>query len=126
MLHRCMAWRHDIGTSQRCQLSLRHAVQVYGLEQENWDKSALSIVVVGASGDLAKKKIYPALFALYVEVGLVIVMCAVLCQSACCMKAVPAVAALWPAWCEEVSAGSWDIPVAPVHGAGQGWQLGTS
>eukprot|EP00891_Asterochloris_glomerata_P002233 jgi/Astpho2/2233/fgenesh1_pm.00040_%23_32_t len=43
------------------------SVQVYGLEPENWDKSALSIVVVGASGDLAKKKIYPALFALYVE-----------------------------------------------------------
>ncbi|KZV54326.1 hypothetical protein F511_03581 [Dorcoceras hygrometricum] len=29
--------------------------------------SALSIVVVGASGDLAKKKIFPALFALYYE-----------------------------------------------------------
>ena len=27
----------------------------------------MSMVVVGASGDLAKKKIYPALFALYVE-----------------------------------------------------------
>lgn len=40
---------------------------MYGLEQENWDQSALSIVVVGASGDLAKKKIYPALFALFYE-----------------------------------------------------------
>lgn len=27
----------------------------------------LSVVVLGASGDLAKKKIYPALFALYYE-----------------------------------------------------------
>jgi glucose-6-phosphate 1-dehydrogenase len=27
----------------------------------------LSIVVLGASGDLAKKKIFPALFALYYE-----------------------------------------------------------
>lgn len=27
----------------------------------------LSIIVVGASGDLAKKKIFPALFALYYE-----------------------------------------------------------
>ncbi|KAL8482058.1 hypothetical protein ACS0TY_028270 [Phlomoides rotata] len=31
------------------------------------DKSTLSITVVGASGDLAKKKIFPALFALYYE-----------------------------------------------------------
>lgn len=29
--------------------------------------STLSITVVGASGDLAKKKIFPALFALYYE-----------------------------------------------------------
>ena len=29
--------------------------------------SKLSITVVGASGDLAKKKIFPALFALYYE-----------------------------------------------------------
>ena len=29
--------------------------------------SSLSVVVVGASGDLAKKKIFPALFALYYE-----------------------------------------------------------
>lgn len=43
------------------------ASQVYNIEKENWDQAALSMVVVGASGDLAKKKIYPALFALYVE-----------------------------------------------------------
>lgn len=30
-------------------------------------ESTLSITVVGASGDLAKKKIFPALFALYYE-----------------------------------------------------------
>jgi glucose-6-phosphate 1-dehydrogenase len=29
--------------------------------------STVSITVVGASGDLAKKKIFPALFALYYE-----------------------------------------------------------
>ena len=29
--------------------------------------SSLSVVVVGASGDLAKKKIFPAMFALYYE-----------------------------------------------------------
>ena len=40
---------------------------VYGLKEENWNKSFLSICVVGASGDLAKKKIFPALFALYIE-----------------------------------------------------------
>ncbi|KAJ6705139.1 GLUCOSE-6-PHOSPHATE 1-DEHYDROGENASE 2 CHLOROPLASTIC [Salix purpurea] len=32
------------------------------------DESTVSITVVGASGDLAKKKIFPALFALYYEV----------------------------------------------------------
>ncbi|KAH7622019.1 hypothetical protein Ndes2526B_g02844 [Nannochloris sp. 'desiccata'] len=42
-------------------------MNVYGLEEENWDKSALSICVVGASGDLAKKKIFPALFALHYQ-----------------------------------------------------------
>ncbi|KAK9829954.1 hypothetical protein WJX72_008851 [[Myrmecia] bisecta] len=40
-------------------------MQAYGLEPQDWTKSALSIVVVGASGDLARKKIYPSLFALY-------------------------------------------------------------
>lgn len=35
-------------------------------EPENGD-CTLSITVVGASGDLAKKKIFPALFALYYE-----------------------------------------------------------
>ncbi|CAK0785009.1 glucose-6-phosphate 1-dehydrogenase [Coccomyxa viridis] len=33
----------------------------------DWTQETLSVVVVGASGDLARKKIYPALFALYVE-----------------------------------------------------------
>lgn len=42
-------------------------MQVYGLKEEDWGQSALSICVLGASGDLAKKKIYPALFALYYE-----------------------------------------------------------
>jgi hypothetical protein len=42
-------------------------VQAYGIEVEDWHRSALSVVVVGASGDLAKKKIFPALFALYHE-----------------------------------------------------------
>lgn len=40
---------------------------MYGLQEENWSQCALSICVVGASGDLAKKKILPALFALYYE-----------------------------------------------------------
>jgi glucose-6-phosphate 1-dehydrogenase len=31
------------------------------------DEASVSITVVGASGDLAKKKIFPALFALYYE-----------------------------------------------------------
>lgn len=33
----------------------------------NKDDSTVSITVVGASGDLAKKKIFPALFALFYE-----------------------------------------------------------
>lgn len=37
--------------------------------------STLSITVVGASGDLAKKKIFPALFALYYEDCLPEVLC---------------------------------------------------
>ena len=40
---------------------------MYGLKEENWNEAALSLCVVGASGDLAKKKIFPALFALYYE-----------------------------------------------------------
>ena len=34
---------------------------------DNEGESTVSITVVGASGDLAKKKIFPALFALYYE-----------------------------------------------------------
>lgn len=34
---------------------------------DNKNESTVSITVVGASGDLAKKKIFPALFALYYE-----------------------------------------------------------
>lgn len=39
----------------------------YNLEVNDWSVSSLSVVVLGASGDLAKKKIFPALFALYYE-----------------------------------------------------------
>lgn len=42
-------------------------MEVYGLQEENWNKSSLTICVVGASGDLAKKKILPALFALFYQ-----------------------------------------------------------
>jgi len=40
-----------------------------GIEEAAGQKehSMLSFVVVGASGDLAKKKIFPSLFALYYE-----------------------------------------------------------
>lgn len=40
---------------------------IYAPDPEDWSKSALTIVVVGASGDLARKKIYPALFALFYD-----------------------------------------------------------
>ena len=39
----------------------------FPLSDSECNKSNLSITVVGASGDLAKKKIFPALFALYYE-----------------------------------------------------------
>lgn len=39
----------------------------YHLQKNDWTVSSLSVVVLGASGDLAKKKIFPALFALYYE-----------------------------------------------------------
>ncbi|ESQ41250.1 hypothetical protein EUTSA_v10013032mg [Eutrema salsugineum] len=38
-----------------------------GTESDGQNQSTVSITVVGASGDLAKKKIFPALFALYYE-----------------------------------------------------------
>jgi glucose-6-phosphate 1-dehydrogenase len=40
---------------------------LYHLPRDDWQRATLSVVVVGASGDLAKKKIFPALFALYYE-----------------------------------------------------------
>ena len=38
-----------------------------GEGSDGQSQSTVSITVVGASGDLAKKKIFPALFALYYE-----------------------------------------------------------
>ena len=37
------------------------------VSKEDWHKQVLSIVVVGASGDLAKKKTYPSLLNLFEE-----------------------------------------------------------
>ncbi|KIY96886.1 glucose-6-phosphate 1-dehydrogenase [Monoraphidium neglectum] len=51
-----------------CDISnLDQGCQAYNLPVNDWAHSSLSIVVLGASGDLAKKKIFPALFALYYE-----------------------------------------------------------
>lgn len=60
-------WPLSSNLARHSDLAARHSLQVYGLQEEDWNQSALSIVVVGASGDLAKKKIFPALFALYYE-----------------------------------------------------------
>lgn len=49
------------------QVELDATAATYDLEKNDWETSSLSVVVVGASGDLAKKKIFPALFALYYE-----------------------------------------------------------
>jgi glucose-6-phosphate 1-dehydrogenase len=48
----------------QCPLPTAEAFKVYASECEYMDE-ALTIVVLGASGDLAKKKIYPVLWALY-------------------------------------------------------------
>lgn len=45
---------------------LKDSVTFYNKNNDK-DNSTVSITVVGASGDLAKKKIFPALFALYYE-----------------------------------------------------------
>lgn len=42
-------------------------LEEWDLGTADWTTTSLSVVVVGASGDLAKKKIFPALFALYYE-----------------------------------------------------------
>ena len=45
---------------------IRQMCDSYDLQNDTYQEEAmLSIVVVGGSGDLAKKKIFPALFALY-------------------------------------------------------------
>merc|ERR1719232_1150075 len=38
-----------------------------GARHEPWKRQPLSIVVVGASGDLAKKKTYPSLLSLFAD-----------------------------------------------------------
>ncbi|KAK9675364.1 hypothetical protein RND81_11G003000 [Saponaria officinalis] len=47
-------------------ISSKEASDVSGFDVKK-DESTVTITVVGASGDLAKKKIFPALFALYYE-----------------------------------------------------------
>lgn len=48
---------------------IRQMQESYDLGEENCykDEVMLTVVVVGASGDLARKKIFPALFALYYQ-----------------------------------------------------------
>lgn len=48
---------------------IRQMQESYDLGQDSCykDEVMLSVVVVGASGDLARKKIFPALFALYYQ-----------------------------------------------------------
>ncbi len=51
----------------RDQLNLEEFRKVAEEQGEKWDVNHLTVCVVGASGDLAKKKIYPALFSLYYD-----------------------------------------------------------
>jgi len=44
-----------------------YCMQAADIAVDDWSQSSLTVVVVGASGDLAKKKIFPALFALFYE-----------------------------------------------------------
>lgn len=41
--------------------------QIGHLSESKHNETTISITVVGASGDLARKKIFPALFALFYE-----------------------------------------------------------
>lgn len=54
-----------IASGHPCPVHL--ASQAVAMAAEDWTQASLTVVVVGASGDLAKKKIFPALFALYYE-----------------------------------------------------------
>jgi hypothetical protein len=60
-------WSVTFSGTSRGKLSVHAAPQAYDLERNDWKSTSLSVVVVGASGDLAKKKIFPALFALFYE-----------------------------------------------------------
>lgn len=55
------------GAGQMCDPCDAASAALYHLDKNDWGSSSLSVVVVGASGDLAKKKIFPALFALHYE-----------------------------------------------------------
>ena len=64
----CKATPEAVEKSPECSPSPTFQnMAVYGLPEANWESSTLSFCVVGASGDLAKKKIFPALFALYLQ-----------------------------------------------------------
>lgn len=54
-------WTLGLGSAEK-PLAKEPAYLEVGKEESN-----LSVTVVGASGDLAKKKIFPALFALFYE-----------------------------------------------------------
>jgi len=41
--------------------------KVTHVSHEAWTREGLAIIVVGASGDLAKKKTYPSLLSLYID-----------------------------------------------------------
>ena len=62
-------WGLNLGSPGSSLLNEQIALQEEDKSVSDSDKvqSTLSITVVGASGDLAKKKIFPALFALYYE-----------------------------------------------------------
>ena len=47
--------------------STEETKEAAGIDDDSGNESTVSITVVGASGNLAKKKIFPALFALYYE-----------------------------------------------------------
>lgn len=65
-----LTWKFGLGLAANPLAKEHSDLREEGLfpfsEQKN-EESSLTITVVGASGDLAKKKIFPALFALYYE-----------------------------------------------------------
>lgn len=55
----------DVEPTKPAEEEKEHIVRSTTIDEEGWMKASLVVVVIGASGDLAKKKTYPSLLNLY-------------------------------------------------------------